>query len=162
MIYARVVVFSFLFVALYILRFYSLSFALSPLLSRSYVYVIFFSFSLSVCVRVCVSAISCLAPWVSRSIDRSFDRLIDSSVGGSRVTLSSFLSWCPLSLNYLYIYFMQPVVVTSKILKYFSFFFSSMFVFVEVMLPVSLIGSRSRSAEDCPLMLMRRLLHNHL
>lgn len=57
------------------------------------------------------------------SIDRSFDRLIDSSVGGSRVTLSSFLSWCPLSLNYLYIYFMQPVVVTSKILKYFSFFF---------------------------------------
>lgn len=71
MIYARVVVFSFLFFALYILRYFFFSLSLSPLLSRSYVYVIF-SFSLSefACVCVCVSAISCLAPWVSRSIDR--------------------------------------------------------------------------------------------
>lgn len=169
MIYARVVVFSFLFVALYILRYYSLfCFALPCSLAVL----------LSVCVCVCdfflfrrgmcVSAISWLAPWVSRSIDRSFDRLIDSSVGGSRVTLSSFLSWCPLSLNYLYICILCSQSSHLKFwyishsffldfglfIIFFCFLFRSSYV-----AGVSLIGSRSRFAEDCPRM---RLPHDHL
>jgi len=122
MIYARVVVFSFLFVALYILPFV--------------LFFIFFCIVLYVFLCMCVCLFfsplfrtncALLAGWLlDRSVgserngsDRLFDRLIDSSVGGSRVTLSSFLLFFPLAvlhLNYLCMYFMQSVI-TSKIFE---------------------------------------------
>jgi len=166
MIYARVVVFSFLFVALYILPFVLF-----------YLLLFFVFVLLCMCLCICVivsffflppfSYVLCAVSWLAaRSLgwigsDRSFDRLIDSSVGGSRVTLSSFLLYSPhvvLHLNYLCILYSQSV--SRHIWNFWTIFLSFWFIylfflssFAKISLPLSLISSRSRFAQDCPLVL---------